>query len=452
MRSDFFDWYTNKMKTNNRFILLATCIAAFGGILFGYDTAVISGAIPGIRSYFSLNEYYLGWAVSSILVGCAIGAAVAGIVADKYGRRIGLMACAIFFAVSGVGAGLSDSLTGFILFRMIGGLGVGASAMLSPMYIAEMALPKWRGRLVAVYQLAIVFGILVAYFANFIFESWGHNSWRWMLASQTVPSILFLSLLFLVPETPRWLIMKRRNTAARKVLEKMKGDENVEHEMMVIEKSFQGTTGSWKQLCNRKYRSVIVVGILIAVFLQVTGINAILYYAPVIFKETGLDNTTSLMQTIGIGGINMAATFVAIGLVDRVGRRALFLYGLVLMGISLFVVGFCFQAGYFDHYIVLIFMLLYVAAFGSTLGAVGWVYLSEIFPNAIRSRALALATLVLWIADFVVTLTFPILTRHVGTSCTLFCYAALCAVAFVYMLLKLKETKGRSLEEIETFF
>jgi sugar porter (SP) family MFS transporter len=440
-------------NVNKKFIILVSFVAALGGLLFGFDTAIISGTIPYISAYFSLDEYLLGWAVSSILVGCAVGAMLAGALADRYGRRYTLIVCAMLFALSGIGAGFSNQLYLFVLCRLIGGLGVGAAAMVSPMYIAEMAPAKWRGRLVACYQMAIVIGILVAYFSNYIFDGLGSNSWRWMFASQAAPSLLFFLLLLLVPETPRWLVMKGRKKDAKAILEKTSDSKSIEKEIAEIENSFHAKHSiSFRQLFSKTYKPVLFIGITVAVFQQVTGINSIIYYAPVIFKETGMDSASSLLQTIGIGVVNVVATFIAIGLVDKVGRKKLLLAGSLLMGISLVAIGLCFRYSYFDHYIVLIFMLLYVASFGSTLGAVVWVYIAEIFPNLVRSLALSVATLSLWLADFAVTLTFPVMTKNLGTAYTMFCYAVLCAVAFVYMLFKVKETKGRSLEEIETLF
>jgi SP family arabinose:H+ symporter-like MFS transporter len=443
----------NIITMDKGFIIKVSGVAALGGLLFGFDTAIISGAIPYIKNYFLLNEYMLGWAVSSILIGCAVGAIFSGTLADKYGRRAMLVACAILFAVSGIGAGLSNQLYLFILFRLIGGLGVGAAAMVSPMYIAEIAPAAWRGRLVAFYQLAIVAGILLAYFSNYIFDSFGENNWRWMFVSQAAPSLLFLLLLLIVPETPRWLMKQGRKKEAEEIMIKISGTVAAQKEVIEIENSFHHEKkSSLNELFNKKYRAVLLIGILVAVFQQVTGINSILYYAPVIFKETGLDSSSSLLQTIGIGVVNMVSTFIAIGLVDKVGRKKFLLAGSILMGISLAVVALCFNYKYFDNYIVLLFMLLYVGSFGCTLGAVTWVYLSEIFPNRIRGLALSVATLALWLADFVITYTFPIMTKHLGIASTMFCYVGLCAVAFFYMLFKVKETKGRSLEEIETLF
>lgn len=395
----------------------------------------------------------LGWTVSSILIGCASGALLAGLFADKYGRRACLILCALLFAISGIGVSLSNQLYLFITFRLIGGLGVGAAAMVSPMYIAEIAPAKLRGQLVAFYQMAIVIGILLAYFSNYFFDGMGVNNWRWMFASQTAPSVVFLLLLFIVPETPRWLMMKGRKAEAIKILTKISNGSPVDKVVGEIEQSFQKRPKILlKHLFSKTYKPVLVIGILVAVFQQITGINSIFYYAPVIFKETANDGSSPLLQTIVLGVVNVLATFGAIAMVDKLGRKKLLLAGCVLMCVSLVAIGLCFQFKYFSHYIVLIFMLIYVAAFGCTLGAVVWVYLAEIFPNQIRSLALSVATLALWLADFAVTLTFPVMSKQLGTASTMFIYAGFCVLAFVYMLFKVKETRGKSLEEVESLF
>jgi sugar porter (SP) family MFS transporter len=443
---------TVEQPRNTAFIVGVSGVAALGGLLFGFDTAVISGAIPAITAYFQLDGYWLGWTVGAVLIGCALGAVFAGRLADKFGRRSLLLVCAFLFALSGAGAGLSHQLMAFILFRMAGGLGVGAAAMISPMYIAETVPAAWRGRLVSLYQLAIVLGILGAYFSNYLLQGLGDNSWRWMFASQAAPSVLFGVLLLFLPESPRWLIGQGRRAAAAVILEKMNGRIAAQKALVEIEQSFSGHKASIKEALAPGYRRVLFMGILIAVFQQVTGINAILYYAPVIFKQTGMDTSSSLLQTISIGVVNVLSACVAIGLVDRLGRKKFMVIGSAVMGLSLITVGLCFYFGYFQHYWVLIFTLLYVAAFGCTLGAVTWVYLSEIFPNRIRGIAMSIATLALWLADFIVTWTFPLMTEQMGTSWTLFCYAVLCVIACVYFIIKMPETKGRSLEEIESLF
>lgn len=440
--------------TGKTYILMISIVAALGGLLFGFDTAIISGTIPYITPFFKLDALDLGWAVGCILIGCAAGALLAGRCADLLGRKPTLFLCAVLFAVSGLGAGFSSDFGLFVFFRLIGGLGVGAAAMVSPMYIAETVPANLRGRLVSLYQLAIVLGILLAYFSNYSFAGFGENNWRWMFASQTGPALLFLVMLFFVPETPRWLAMKGYRETALAVLKKVSDEDALaEIELLEIENSFadQGAS-SIRLLFSKMYRPVLLIGIMVAVFQQVTGINAILYYAPVIFKETGLDNASALLQTIGIGVVNVAATFIAIKWVDKVGRKRFLVAGSLVMGTALLAIALCFQLKYFDNYIVLICMIAYVGAFGCTLGAVTWVYLSEIFPNRVRSLALSVATLCLWLADFVVTYTFPVMVDRLGTTLTLSSYALCCALAFGFFYWKLPETKDRSLEEIESLF
>ncbi|SFW89950.1 sugar porter family MFS transporter [Chitinophaga sancti] len=437
----------------NGFVILISATAALGGLLFGFDTAIISGTIPYIQSYFSMDAVSLGWAVGSGLIGCAIGSVIAGYISDSHGRKLSLMLCALLFAVSGIGVAFSHSLFAFILFRIIGGIGVGAAAMVSPMYIAEIAPSSDRGRLVALYQLAIVTGILVAYFTNYGLNDTGINNWRWMFGSQLIPSLLFLIMLLFVPESPRWLVGKGRIKESLTILQRIVPPFQLQQELEDIKKSFASKEQiGLAHLFEKRYSKVIIAGVLLAVFQQVTGINAILYYAPVIFNQTGIGNNDSLLYTIIIGVVNVVSTFIAIGLVDKVGRKRFLLIGSVLMGGSLLIVAFCFYLKFFQYYIILIAVLVYVASFGCTLGAVTWVYLSEIFPNRIRALALSLSTFALWLADFIISYSFPIMTMHISTSVTLGIYALFCAIAFIYMVTNIPETKGKSLEEIETLF
>ena len=433
------------------FIVLVSVVAALGGLLFGFDTAVISGTIPFITEYFALDEFALGWAVGSILLGSAAGALFAGTLAETRGRRAVLFGCALLFGVSALGCALATTLTGFVVYRLIGGLGVGAAAVVSPMYIAELVPSAWRGRLVSLYQLAIVSGILLAYAANYGLADVGEDNWRWMFAAELAPTLLFFGMLFFVPETPRWLAGQGRNAEAGDVLARVGGSSFAEAELRAIAASFAGDdeASELSQLFSARFRPIVVTGIAVAVFQQITGINSILYYAPTIFAETGLDTASSLLQTIGVGVVNVLSVLVAIAFVDRLGRRPLLLYGSLVMGGCLVAVALCFRYAYFDHYLVLIFMLLYVGAFGCTLGAVTWVYLSEVFPNRIRGLAMATATLMLWLANFVVTYTFPIMTSRLGTSATLLTYAGFCALACLYTWRRVPETKGKTLEEIE---
>ena len=442
----------SNIGSSNSFILAVSGIAALGGLLFGFDTAVISGAIPGIQTYFKLNEYALGWAVSSILIGCAFGAIVAGKLADRFGRRAVLMMCAVLFGLSAIGASQAGMLATFVAFRIVGGLGVGAAAIVSPLYISETAPAAWRGRLVSLYQLAIVFGILLAYLCNYVFVS-RVNGWRLMFVSQALPALLFGLCLIAVPETPRWLVGRKRMSAAAAILEKTVGSVAAPAELAVIEKSFGASPRpSLRELFNPAYRRVLGLGILLAVFQQITGINAILYYGPTIFAKTGLDISSSLLQTLALGAVNLIATFGAIAWVDRLGRRSLLLLGSAVMGVTLVALALCFYFRYFQGYMVLALMLLYVAAFACTLGPVTWVYLSEVFPNRIRAMAMSVATLALWLADFGVADAFPVMNAHLGIALTLLSYAFCCALAFAYIGARALETKGRRLEELEALF
>lgn len=443
----------NAMDTyqhQKQFVLLVSAISALGGLLFGFDTAIISGAITLISNYFILDELMLGWAVSSILIGCGLGAIIAGKLADGIGRKKTLLICAFLFALTGIGVALSSTLFVFVCFRIAGGVAIGTAAMVVPMYIAETVPASLRGRMVALYQLAIVFGILLAYVVNYSLAEMGENSWRWMFASQALPAGLFFGLLFLVPETPRWLIQKGAGKAAFNILLKTGGETYALAEKANIEASFdKESKGVLKHLLLPAFRPVLKMGIFIAVFQQITGINAILYYAPEIFKITGVNAASASMQTIAIGIVMLLATLLAIWLVDKVGRKKLLLVGCALMAFSLVAVSICFQFKFYGFYLVLIFLLLYIASFSASLGAITWVILSEIFPNRIRGLALSLATLVLWLADFAASFSFPILNKQLGTAPTLLVFAFFCIVYLIYVKIKVPETKGKTLEELE---
>ncbi|WP_254560019.1 sugar porter family MFS transporter [Dyadobacter diqingensis] len=435
---------------NKKYILRISIISALGGMLFGFDTAVISGTIPFIQKYFRLDEVTLGWAVSSILLGCGLGAMLAGKIADALGRKLALFICAFLFAATGIGVALAESLFIFTVFRIAGGISVGAVAMVVPMYIAETSPAPFRGRMVALYQLAIVLGILLAYVANYTLSDLGENSWRWMFAAQAIPAVIFFFALFLVPETPRWLIQKSQKEKAYNVLSKTGGQAYAEAALRSISNSFASqSAGNLKDLFLPQYSKVLFMGILIASFQQITGINAVLYYAPEIFKSTGVSAAVAAIQTIAIGVTMLVFTLVAIWLVDKVGRKKLLLAGCLVMVISLLAVATCFYLDFYQYYLVLIFLLIYIAGFSASLGAVTWVILSEIFPNRIRGLALSLVTLILWLADFLASISFPVLNKYLGTSATLALFAAFCLVYFVYLKFRVPETKGKTLEELE---
>jgi len=440
------------MSSPERFVFNIAVSAAVGGFLFGFDTAVISGALPYLTQEFGLDSGAVGWAVGAVLIGCSLGALLAGIAAELWGRKPVLLVCAALFAVSGIGVAIAGNLFVFVIFRMVGGLGVGAAAMVAPMYIAETAPAESRGKLVSLYQLAIVTGILCSYLTNYGIEKLTPGNWRVMFGLQLLPSVLWLIILNAVPESPRWLVMHGRTDMAYQVLSRIHDSPGAVAAISSIKRSLLQIHQQAGNKLNRVFVRLCLLGCLMAIFQQVTGINAILYYAPLIFKETGIDGNTSLMQTVGIGVVNVAATFIAIRLVDRYGRKQFLVCGSLLMGACLAVTAVCFHYHYFRGYLVLICTLVYVAGFGCTLGAVTWVCLSELFPNQIRSIAISISTLALWLADFLVSYTFPVLQEKLGIEGTLFCYAGCCALALLFYATCIPETKGKSLEAIESMF
>ncbi|AKJ63419.1 sugar porter family MFS transporter [Kiritimatiella glycovorans] len=448
---------------NMLYVALIAMVAALGGLLFGYDTAVISGAVGFLRDFFDLSPAMTGWAASSALIGCIFGAALAGTLSDRLGRKKTLIFAAVCFFISAVGSAMPRSLTEFVLFRILGGVGVGAASLTSPMYIAEVSPARIRGRMVTVNQFAIVLGMVVVYFVNFfierhgagISETWNLNfGWRWMFASESVPALLLFLLLFLVPESPRWLVKMGREKIANGVLTRVDGPAHAEHELREIRTNLAHEGGSLAQLFQPRMRILLIIGISLAILQQVTGINVVLYYAPEIFKDLGADMNAALLQTVAVGLVNMTFTVIALYTVDRFGRKPLMVIGSAGMGLSLLTLGF----GFFFRATgawALIFVLIYIACFAMSLGPVVWVVLSEIFPTRIRGRAMALSTVVLWISCYAVSQTFPIMNDHpvlVDTfnhAFPFWVYAAFCAVTIFVVLRYVPETKGKSLEEIE---
>lgn len=450
--------------TSNTNLVVITLIAALGGLLFGYDTAVISGAIGSITHYFSLTPLETGWAISSALVGCLGGALLADYCSTRFGRKASMAIAALFFIICSVGTALPQSFSWFIVYRITGGVGVGIASMVVPMYIAEIAPAHKRGALVAYNQLAIVTGIVGVYFVNYFIalqgnDEWNLNEgWRWMFASEAIPAILYLALLFAVPESPRWLIMKGRHGRAQTVLEKFNTPGIAMNIAADIEHSLRtGARTSWRALFHPSLRLALLVGMGLSVFQQVTGINAILYYAPEIFKSFGSDAHASLLETSMLGVINFIFTIISMVLVDRKGRKPLLVAGTVGMFVALAVVGF---AAY--HHItstwLLPFLLLFMASFSISWGPVVWVLLSEIFPNHVRGLALAIAVFIQWVANFAVSQTFPVMTKsdwlnsrfHGAFPFMLF--AVLCLFAFVFVWRLVPETKNRTLEEMDNLW
>ncbi|WP_010493526.1 sugar porter family MFS transporter [Paenibacillus elgii] len=446
---------TQNGQVSMKFVTLVSIVAALGGLLFGFDTAVVSGAIGFMKQRFALNELEVGWAVSSLIIGCIAGAAVSGILSDRFGRKKVLIAAAALFIIGSVGSAIPATFTGYIIARMIGGIGIGITSTLCPLYNAEIAPARYRGRLVALNQFATVTGIFLVYFVNsgiagYADDAWNiATGWRWMFGVGVLPGLLFLVLLFFVPESPRWLIKQGRPVEALPILLKIHGDDLARQEVLDIKESFKQENASLRQLFTPGLRTALLVGVVLAVLQQVTGINAIMYYAPEIFKQAGAGTNASLVQTILVGLINFLFTILALWLIDKAGRKALLLVGSALMTVSLLVIGIAFHSGQTSGPLVLISILVYVAAFAISLGPVVWVLLSEIFPNRIRGRATAIASMSLWAADYIVSQSFPPMLNTAGPAMTFWIFGALSLVTFLFTWRVVPETKGKSLEEIE---
>jgi SP family arabinose:H+ symporter-like MFS transporter len=443
-------------RSHVRTVSLIAAVAALGGLLFGYDTAVIAGAIGFLKTKFELNAAMEGWAVSCALIGCIFGAMAAGVLSDLFGRKKTLLFAAILFLVSAIGSALPRTLTEFVIARMIGGMGVGIASLISPLYIAEISPAHIRGRLVSLNQLAIVSGMLIIYFTNAWIAGLGNElwnvelGWRWMFASETLPALLFFFLLLVVPESPRWLIKQNQDDIAEKVFRRVMPEEKVAPSLAEIKNTIAHESGSLMQLFQPGLRTALLIGIVLAILQQITGINAILYYAPEIFKAAGSGTSSALFQTVLVGLINVVFTFVAIYAVDKWGRKTLLLFGSAGMGISLLIIGIAFHFNASQGWLLLPFILLYIACFASSMGPVVWVVMSEIFPTRIRGRAMSIATVVLWIGCYAVSQTFPMFVETLGSAYTFWIYMVMAVFTFFFVLKVLPETKGRTLEEIES--
>lgn len=468
------------MGSSNKtsYLIKLAMVATLGGLLFGYDTGVISGTVSSLESFFvtpkGLSENaasaFKGFIVSSALIGCVIGGSISGFVSASLGRKKGLVIAGILFLISALGSAMPEMLllpigeadhtfsTIFIIYRIIGGIGVGLASMLSPLYIAEIAPAKNRGQLVSYNQLAIIAGFMVVYFVNyFISKSGGSDSWlnavgwRWMFASEVIPAGLFLLFLFFVPDTPRSLMLKNKPEKSLEVLIKVNGKEEASRIFKEIKASIN-TTAS-KKLLSFGWL-VIIIGVLLSIFQQFVGINVVLYYAPEIFKNINPDTDGALLLTILVGIVNFLFTIIAIKTVDKYGRKPLMMIGALGMSIAMFSLGFVFYAQS-TGYLALICMMLYVASFALSWGPVTWVLLSEIFPNKIRDRAMAIAVAAQWIANYAVSLTFPMmddnkyLTEQFHNGFAYWIYGIMGILAFFFVKRFIPETKGKTLEEME---
>jgi SP family arabinose:H+ symporter-like MFS transporter len=451
------------------FLWMICLVAAMGGLLFGYDWVVIGGAKPFYEPYFGITEnaFAQGFAMSSALIGCLVGAAISGVLTDRYGRKRLLVLSAILFAASGVGTGLAFDLTTFNLLRFLGGVGIGLASSLSPMFIAEISPAHMRGRFVSINQLTVVIGILAAQIVNWLIardvptgatpaallDSWyGNYGWRWMFAAESVPAIAFLLLMFAVPESPRWLAKFGRWEEAENILQRIGGADYAANEISAIRDTLtQDEIGHvhFGDLLAPKVRRVLLLGVGLAILQQWCGINVIFNYAQEVFQAAGYE-ISSIMYTIVLTGIvNMVFTFVAIFTVDRLGRRRLMLIGTAGLAIIYTALGAAYFVGSHGVHMVALIVAA-IACYAMSLAPVTWVIIAEIFPNRIRGAAMSVAVLALWGACTVLTFTFPLLNQHLGSHGTFWLYAAICLLGFVFVLRRLPETKDKTLEQIET--
>lgn len=458
------------MKINLRYVVGISLISALAGFLFGYDWVVIGGAKPFYERFFEINLLpgLQGVGMSSALIGCVGGAVISGWISERLGRRGSLFIAAAFFLISALGTGITARFGWFLSFRIWGGFGIGIASAIAPVYIAEIAPAHLRGRLVSLNQLNIVLGILAAQIVNyliahevpdgatdlFIQQSWnGQMGWRWMFWAESAPALIFLILLSFIPESPRWLAKMQRWEKARWILEMIGGEEYARGAAREIEGSLaeEGLQGGLRTISLKRYRPVVILGIILAVFQQWCGINVVFNYAEEVFSAAGYQVTDILFNIVITGAVNLLFTFMAIRTVDRWGRRRLMMIGSAGLALLYILLGFSYFLG-IKGISILVIVVLSIAVYAMTLAPITWVVLSEIFPNRIRGTAMAVATTMLWVASSVLVLTFPLLNRALQAQGTFWVYAGICVAGFFYIRRMLPETRGRTLEEIEKDF
>ena len=436
----------------NGYLIKSTIVAALGGLLFGFDTAVIAGTTHDLTQTYHLTPGLLGFTVASALYGTIIGAMLAGWPGDRYGRRDSLRIMAVLYLVSALGCAFAWNWDALVAFRFIGGLGIGGSSVLGPMYIAEIAPAKWRGRLVGFFQFNIVFGILLAYFSNFVIGQmqFGLAEWRWKLGVSAIPAVFFFAMLFGIPRSPRWLVKKRRVSEARDVL-KLSGEKDFEAELQEIVQSIDAEHGRGSEpLFTRKYRLPIFLAVSIAMFNQLSGINVILYYLNDIFAKAGFNKMSGDLQSVAIGATNLIATLIAMAIIDRVGRKKLLLIGSVGTAACMAGVASVFLTHTHDN--LLVWLLIgYIAFFAFSQGAVIWVFISEVFPNRVRAKGQSLGTFSHWFMNALISGIFPLMAASSGGAPFVF-FSLMMVLQFFVVLFLYPETKGVSLEEMQRKF
>ncbi len=462
--------YSRNTKGSAAFLLMTTAIASLGGILFGFDTAVISGTFSMVEKYFALDKIEAGWFTSSALVGTIFGAFAAGAFSDRFGRKPSLILSAFFFFISALGCTVPQSFTFLIIARLIGGIGVGMASVLAPLYISEFSPPKIRGRLVALYQLSIVIGILLAYYSNSLLLGFSQTHvealeklgifysvlvkevWRGMFGAEMIPAAAFFVLLFIIPETPRWLIKKGSAEKGYQILLKISGEAMAKLELAEIKSSFNHSKAKLSALLKPGLRLALIVGVGLSVFGQFTGVNVVIYYGPNILENAGVRLENALQFQVAIGVINLIFTVIALWKIDKWGCRPLLIGGMGATTLALLIIAIQFTLGVSEGIWIVIMLCLYIAGLAISINAVIWVLIGEIFPNHIRGKAMSIATFANWSANFLVAFIFPWYVSKIGMNFGFFTFAFMCLMAAIFFYLYVPETKGKSLEEIEKYW
>jgi sugar porter (SP) family MFS transporter len=426
-------------------------VVALGGFLFGFDTAVISGAEKSIQEYWQLSVFAHGLTISIALIGTVIGSLLGSRPSDKFGRKNTLYFVAIAYLISSLGTAFADNWYLFLAFRFLGGLGVGASSVTAPIYISEVSPADSRGRLVGLFQFNVVLGILVSYLSNYLISQLGDTSWRLMLGVQALPALVFLILIRFIPESPRWLILKKQDFNRALDILKVINPLNCDEELVSIKNSkLESTAFNTNNLFSGQYKTPIMLAMLFAIFNQVSGVNAIIYYAPRIFEMAGLGAHSSLLSTVGIGMVNFIFTLFAINIIDRVGRRVLMLIGSFGLIASLFLVALTFYSGNFSGFAIPFYIMVFIAFFAFSQGAVIWVFISEIFPNQVRAKGQTLGSSTHWIMAALIAFSFPFFAEKLGGAVTFSFFGSMMILQLIFVWLFMPETKGKSLEQIES--